>query len=225
MEEKKTFSLLVYRLNRALISIFIFPLSILFAIILAVNIKIPYLKWIIPSLVFIGLILLLIYCIVSRLIVTVENNKLVFHWNKKLIFNYKEIPTIDISEITALVFDDEGRNVLHKIVTRNKTIAFVCKNSYPLFKSDTKQFVDFLKSEITDLKIKDELDLWAEKGYLIWACRVNTVLLVLIPLVTIIISIMKGGKPKQLLLFFVILPKLIIYQFVMKEKIKKNRKG
>lgn len=224
MEEKKTFSLLVYRLNRALISIFIFPLWILLTIILAVNIKIPYLKWIIPSFVFIGLTLLLIYSIVSRLIVTVENNKLVFHWNKKLLFNYKEIPTIDISEVTALVFDDERRNALHRIVTRNKTIAFVCKKSYPLFKSDTKQFVDFLKSEVTDLKIKDEWDLWAEKGYLIWAYRINAVLLVLIPLVTIIISIIEGGKPKKLLLLFVILPKLIIYQFVMTGKIKKNRK-
>ncbi|MFJ1328185.1 hypothetical protein ACILFA_03555 [Capnocytophaga canimorsus] len=223
MEEKKTFSLLVYRLNRALISIFIFPLWILLTIILAVNIKIPYLKWIIPSFVFIGLTLLLIYSIVSRLIVTVENNKLVFHWNKKLLFNYKEIPTIDISEVTALVFDDERRNALHRIVTRNKTIAFVCKKSYPLFKSDTKQFVDFLKSEVTDLKIKDEWDLWAEKGYLIWAYRINTVLLVLVPLVTIVISIIKGEKPKNLLLLLVILPKLIIYQFIMAGKIKKNR--
>ncbi|CEN40244.1 hypothetical protein [Capnocytophaga cynodegmi] len=224
MEEKKTFSLLVYRLNRALISIFIFPLWILLTIILAVNIKIPYLKWIIPSLVFIGLTLLLIYSIVSRLIVTVENNKLVFHWNKKLLFNYKEIPTIDILEVTAIVFDDERRNALHRIVTRNKTITFVCKKSYLLFKSDTKQFVDFLKSEVTDLKIKDEWDLWAEKGYLIWAYRINTVLLVLVPLVTIIISIIEGGKPKKLLLLFVILPKLIIYQFIMAGKIKKNRK-
>ncbi|MFK8271885.1 hypothetical protein [Capnocytophaga canimorsus] len=223
MEEKKTFSLLVYRLNRALISIFIFPLWILLTIILAVNIKIPYLKWIIPSLVFIGLTLLLIYSIISRLIVTVENNKLVFHWNKKLLFNYKEIPTIDILEVTAIVFDDERRNALHRIVTRNETITFVCKKSYPLFKSDTKQFVDFLKSEVTDLKIKDEWDLWAEKGYLIWAYRINAVLLVLIPLVTIIISIIEGGKPKKLLLLFVILPKLIIYQFIMAGKIKKNR--
>ncbi|MFJ1474788.1 hypothetical protein ACILE9_11070 [Capnocytophaga cynodegmi] len=178
----------------------------------------------IPSLVFIGLTLLLIYSIVSRLIVTVENNKLVFHWNKKLLFNYKEIPTIDILEVTAIVFDDERRNALHRIVTRNKTITFVCKKSYLLFKSDTKQFVDFLKSEVTDLKIKDEWDLWAEKGYLIWAYRINTVLLVLVPLVTIIISIIEGGKPKKLLLLFVILPKLIIYQFIMAGKIKKNRK-
>ncbi|AEK23727.1 Conserved hypothetical protein [Capnocytophaga canimorsus Cc5] len=223
MEEKKTFSLLVYRLNRALISIFIFPLWILLTIILAVNIKIPYLKWIIPSFVFIGLTLLLIYSIVSRLIVTVENNKLVFHWNKKLLFNYKEIPTIDILEVTAIVYGFNEKEMLRKIVTRNKIITIGSGKSYPLFKSDTKQFVDFLKSEVTDLKIKDEWDLWAEKGYLIWAYRINAVLLALIPLVTIIISIIEGGKPKKLLLLFVILPKLIIYQFIMAGKIKKNR--
>ncbi|WP_400088558.1 hypothetical protein [Capnocytophaga canimorsus] len=223
MEEKKTFSLLVYRLNRVLINIFIFPLWILLTIILAVNIKIPYLKWIIPSLVFIGLTLLLIYSIVSRLIVTVENNKLVFHWNKKLLFNYKEIPTIDISEVTGIVSGFNEKEILRKIVTRNKIITIGSGKSYPLFKSDTKQFVDFLKSEVTDLKIKDEWDLWAEKGYLIWAYRINTVLLVQVPLVTIVISIIKGGKPKNLLLLLVILPKLIIYQFIMAGKIKKNR--
>ncbi|MFJ1365540.1 hypothetical protein ACILDU_03735 [Capnocytophaga canimorsus] len=141
MEEKKTFSLLVYRLNRALISIFIFPLWILLTIILAVNIKIPYLKWIIPSFVFIGLTLLLIYSIVSRLIVTVENNKLVFHWNKKLLFNYKEIPTIDILEVTAIVSGFNEKEILRKIVTRNKIITIGSGKSYPLFKSDTKQFV------------------------------------------------------------------------------------
>ncbi|WP_404812654.1 hypothetical protein ACIRNY_04050 [Capnocytophaga canimorsus] len=223
MEEKKTFSLLVYRLNRALISIFIFPLWILLTIILAVNIKIPYLKWIIPSFVFIGLTLLLIYSIVSRLIVTVENNKLVFHWNKKLLFNYKEIPTIDISEVTGIVYGFNEKEILRKIVTRNKIITIGSGKSYLLFKSDTKQFVDFLKSEVTDLKIKDEWGLWAEKEYLIWAYRINTVLLVLVPLVTIVISIIKGGKPKNLLLLLVILPKLIIYQFIMAGKIKKNR--
>ncbi|WGU70599.1 hypothetical protein QIU18_00085 [Capnocytophaga canimorsus] len=190
---------MVYRLNRALISIFIFPLWILLTIILAVNIKIPYLKWIIPSFVFIGLTLLLIYSIVSRLIVTVENNKLVFHWNKKLLFNYKEIPTIDILEVTAIVYGFNEKEMLRKIVTRNKIITIGSGKSYPLFKSDTKQFVDFLKSEVTDLKIKDEWDLWAEKGYLIWAYRINAVLLALIPLVTIIISIIEGGKPKKII--------------------------
>lgn len=223
MEEKKTFSLLIYRANRVLISGIIFFSLLPFIIILSLDFNIPYVKWVIVSLVLIGLILLLIYCTVSRLIVTVENNKLIFHWNKKLIFNYKDIPTIDISEITALVFDYEGRNEFRKIVTRDKTIAIGCGKSNRLFKSDTKQFVDFLKSEITDLQIKDEWDIWAEKGYLIWAYRINTVLLVLVPLVTIVISIIKGGKPKKLLLLFVILPKLIMHQFIMAGKIKKNR--
>lgn len=222
MEENKVFSLLIYRMYRVFISCFIFPIVVLICIALSVHISVPVLKWIIPIVIFIGLIRLLIYFTVSRITVHFTDDKLVFTRNKKLLFNYNAIPTINLSDINAIITDTK-ENTLHGIMTKNGNSKLRSVKPNLFFKSDTKQFIDFLKSEVNNLKIKDEFDLWAEKGYLIWAYHINTTLLVLIPLVTIIASVAKGGKPKRLLLLFVILPNLIFYQIKMKQKLKQHK--
>jgi hypothetical protein len=190
-------------------------------LLLPTHIDNSFFQWTIRVFGFIGLILLLRYFSVGRLIVTFENNKLKFVWNNKLIFKYRDIPTIDISEIKSIVLDNQGQ-ILRKIFTVDKEIVLGHGNPNNFFKSDSQEFISFLTSEVKNLKIKDSWDVWVEKGYLIWALRINTTILILGILLVIIFIFTKGFDSRHLLMLIFIIPQLILYQTQMKTKIKKN---
>jgi hypothetical protein len=217
----KTFNVLIYRQGRALISIMIFISLFIPILFLTTHIENSFVKWSLTLFCLIGLILLLRYYTVGRLFVTVDNSKILFKWNKKVLFKYKEIPTIDISEIKSIVLDNEGK-ILRKIIT--KKIEIELGHGYPnnYLKSDSQKFIQFLTSEINDLEIKDSWDVWVEKGLLKWALRINTIILVLGILIVGLYIVLKGYDSRQLLLLIFILPQLILYQIQMNTKINKN---
>lgn len=217
----KTFNILIYRQNRVLLSVLIFITLMFPILLLPSHIDNSFFQLTITISGFIGLILLLRYFTVGRLLVTFENNKLKFVWENKLIFKYKDIPTIEISEIKSIVLDNQGQ-ILRKILTDNNEIVLGHGNPSKLFKSDSQKFISFLTSEIKNLKIKDSWDVWVEKGYLIWALRINTTILVLGILIMIVFIVTKGFDSKHLLMLIFILPQLILYQLQMKTKTKKN---
>ena len=217
----RTFNILIYRQSRVLLSVLIFITLMFPILLLPTHIDNSFFQWTITIFGFIGLILLLRYYTVGRLIVTFENNKLKFDWNNKLIFKYRNIPTIEISEIKSIVLDNQGQ-ILRKILTDDKEIVLGHGNPNKLFKSDSQKFISFLTSEIKNLKILDSWDVWAEKGYLIWALRINTTILVLGILLMIVFIIAKGFDSRHLLMLIFILPQLILYQLQMKTKTKKN---
>lgn len=217
----RTFNVLIYRQSRVLLSVLIFIILMFPILLLPTHIDNSFFQWTIRVFGFIGLILLLRYFSVGRLIVTFENNKLKFVWNNKLIFKYRDIPTIDISEIKSIVLDNQGQ-ILRKIFTVDKEIVLGHGNPNNFFKSDSQEFISFLTSEVKNLKIKDSWDVWVEKGYLIWALRINTTILILGILLVIIFIFTKGFDSRHLLMLIFIIPQLILYQTQMKTKIKKN---
>ena len=218
---KKTFNILIYRQSRVLLSVLIFILLLFPILLLPTHIDNSFVQWTTSIIGFIGLIILLRYYSVGRLFVTYDNRTLKFDWKDKLIFKYSKIPTIEISEIQSVVLDNQGQ-ILRKIITDNSEIVLGHGNPNKLFKSDSQEFIRFLTSEIKDLNIKDSWDEWAEKGYLKWALRINTTILVLGFLIVISFIVVKGFNSRHLLMLIFILPQLIFYQLQMKTKTKKN---
>lgn len=78
MEKRiKTFNLFVYKDRRMLLSAILFIICPLFIIItIPPRIDVPYLRWIIPLSIIIGLILILIYFTISQVTVTFKDKKL-----------------------------------------------------------------------------------------------------------------------------------------------------
>ncbi|MFK8267123.1 hypothetical protein [Capnocytophaga cynodegmi] len=216
----KTFNLFVYKDRRMLLSAILFiicPLFIIFTI--PPRIDIPYFRWIIPLFLIIGLILALIYFTVSKVTVTFEDKKFIFEWKKKFIFNKKKILILSISDITGIVLNDQGERI-QMILTRDGKLAMKCLKPNFIFKSDEQQFFSFLRNKIKKLEVKDIWDVWKEKGYLIWIFRINTVGLILLPLIVIIFGIIREVRPLNVVMLSSVFLRLVGYQFIMRRKIK-----
>ena len=78
------------------------------------------LQWTTTILGLFGLVFLLRYFSVSWLYVTFDNNKLSFEWDRKILFNYREIPTIEISEIRRIVLDEMKEVYLERLLQIKK---------------------------------------------------------------------------------------------------------
>ncbi len=217
----KTFNIIIYKQYRILLSLLIFIILLFPILLLPTHIDNGLIQLTVTIFGIIGLIVLLRYFSVGRLFVTREDNKLKFKWDRKLIFKYREIPTTELSDIKSIVLDNQGQ-ILRKILTDNKEITLGHGNPNKWFKSDSQDFIRFLTTEIKDLEIKDSWDIWAEKGYLKWALRINTAILILGILIVTVFIILKGFDSRHLLMLIFILPQLILYQIKMKTKMKKT---
>lgn len=212
---------MIFKQSRVVISIFAFAILFLPVLLLPSHIDNSILQLAVTALGIIGLFGLLFYFAYGRLNVTYENETLHFEWKQKLLFNYAEIPDIEINEIKRLVID-QGQ-VLRKIVTDKTEITLGNNRPNNVFKSDSQVFIDFLSKNIQNKEIIDSWDIWVEKGYLKWALRINTALLLGAIGLLGFFAVTKGFDkipPASFFMLIFFLPQMFLYQKQMKNKIK-----
>ncbi|RXM41090.1 hypothetical protein BOQ62_02195 [Chryseobacterium sp. CH21] len=150
------------------------------------------------------------YYIVGSLKITINESELFFEWKKKFMFNYNPIKSIKINDIKTIVLDEE--RLLRKIKTDDTVIHI---NNSKIKSEDAEKFISRLKN---DIKIIDSWDEFAEKGYLRLAYRINSIILIISIIITIIFTMLKGFNPVSLSVLLLFIPQLILYQKQMKDK-------
>ncbi|UBM61349.1 hypothetical protein LA303_07915 [Candidatus Sulfidibacterium hydrothermale] len=210
----KQFELTIFGQSRILLIVFMFPISLLTAFFIGLEINISILNIIIPIL-FLGLVgFVLYYFTVGHLKVIQKENRLEFEWNKKSLFNYKKIEPIEINQIETLVIDQN--QLLKKIITRERVVKI---NNGKIYKKDSAKFIDFL-TENSNARVIDSWDVWDEKGWLKPAYRINTIILISFIGIVVIYTILKGFNSRLLLFTPLLISQLFLYQLQMKRKKK-----
>ncbi len=212
---------MIFKQSRIVISIFAFAILFLPVLLLPSHIDNSILQLAVTALGIIGLFGLLFYFAYGRLNVTYENETLHFEWQKKLIFEYAKIPDIELNEIKRLVID-QGQ-ILRKIITDEIEITLGNNRPNNILKSDSQAFINFLLKEIQDKEIIDSWDIWVEKGFLKWALRINTIILIVVIGILGFFAVTKGFEkipPASFFMLIFLLPQMILYQKQMKNKIK-----
>jgi hypothetical protein len=203
------------------ISIFAFAILFIPVLLLPSHIDNSILQFVVTVLGIIGLFGLLFYFSYGRLNVTYDNESLHFEWQPKLLFNYAEIPDIELNEIKRLVID-QGQ-ILRKIVTDKTEITLGNNRPNNVFKSDSQVFIDFLTDQVENKEIIESWDIWAEKGYLKWALRINTIILLAVIGILGFFAATKGFDkipPASFFMLIFFLPQMFLYQRQMKNRIK-----
>jgi hypothetical protein len=212
---------LIFKQNRVLISILAFSVLFIPALLLPSHIDNSVVQLAVTVLGIIGLFGLLLYFSYGRLNVTYDNGTLHFRWKQKLLFNYAEIPDIELSEIKRLVID-QGQ-ILRKIVTDTSEVTLGNNRPSNVFKSDSQKFIDFLTEQVQNKEITDSWKIWVEKGYLKWALRINTIILIGVIGILGFVAVTKGFDkipPASLFMLIFFFPQMFLYQIQMKNKIK-----
>ena len=202
-------------------SIFCFTILFLPVLLLPSHIDNSILQFVVTILGIIGLFGLLFYFSYGRLNVAYDNKSLHFEWQPKLLFNYPKIPDIELNEIKRLVID-QGQ-ILRKIVTDKTEITLGNNRPNNVFKSDSQEFIDFLADQVEKKEILDSWDIWVEKGYLKWALRINTIIILSVIGLLGFFAITKGFDkipPASFFMLIFFLPQILLYQKQMKNKIK-----
>jgi len=212
----KQYELTIFRQNRILLVVLIFPISLLTALFIGLEIKISILNIIIP-ISFLGIVGFgLYYFTIGHLIITQKENRLEFEWNKKAIFNYDNIEPIEINQIETIVIDQD--QLLKKIITQDRVVKI---NNGKIKQKDSSEFIDFLTKN-ANARIIDSWDVWDEKGWLKTAYRINTILLTLFIGIVVVYTVLKGFNSRLLLFAPFLIIELILYQQQMKRKKRKN---
>ncbi len=204
-----------------MISIFAFAILFLPVLLLPSHIDSSILQLVVTVLGIIGLIGLLFYFSYGRLNVSYYNETLHFEWQKKALFNYSKIPNIELNEIKRLVID-QGQ-ILRKIVTDKTEITLGNNRPNNVFKSDSQVFINFLTDQVENKEIIDSWDIWVEKGYLKWALRINTIIILVVIGILGFFTVTKGFDeipPASFFMLIFFLPQMLLYQRQMKNKIK-----
>lgn len=179
------FDLTIFRQSRVLIGIFLTPFVFIGLILLGIEL----------GNIFIGLLLFCVYLftlyyfVVGHLTITVDNEQLKFSWTKKLFFNFKNIEPLNITDIRTIVIDNGL--LLRKIITNNRTIKI---NTTKIQQKDTSKLICQLGilTEQNNVRKIDSWDEWADKGYIKTAYRINSIILVLVTIITISVIVKKG---------------------------------
>ena len=215
----KKFSIVVFKQSRVVLSIFAFAILFLPVLILPSHIDDNLLQITVTVVGILALFGLLFYFSYGRLTVTLNDENLHFEWRPKLLFNYARIPEVKLSEINRLVID-QGE-VLRKISTHSTEITLGHNRPNNLIKSDAQEFIAFLTGLPGNYKVVDSWDVWAEKGYLKWALRINTGILIGSVGILIFYAATKGFNQIPSASFFLllfILPQTFLYQKQLKSK-------
>lgn len=204
-----------------LLSILVFAVLFIPVLLLPSHIDNSIVQLIMSVLGIIGLFGLLFYFSRGRLNVTYDNETLHFEWQQKLLFNYAKIPDLEVNEIKLLVID-QGQ-ILRKIVTDNVEITLGNIGPNNVFKSDSQEFIGFLIDKVQNKEIVDSWDIWVKKGYLKWAYRINTIILIGVIGVLVFFGVTKGIDkipPASFFMLIFFLPQMFLHQRHMKNKIK-----
>ena len=215
----KQFELTIFGQSRILLIVFMFPISLLTALFIGLEINISILNIIIPIL-FLGLVGFgLYYFSVGHLTVIQKEKRLEFTWSKKAIFKYNDIPPIEIDKIETLVIDQN--ELLKKIITHDRVVKI---NNGKIYKKDSAKFIDFLTKN-SNARVIDSWDVWDEKGWLKTVYRINTIILISFIGIVVIYTILKGFNSRLLLFAPLLISQLFLYQLQMKGKKKKKTNG
>jgi hypothetical protein len=174
--------------------------------------------WIVSIPMFAGLSGLIYYFAKGDLIVDIDEETLLFTWKKKLIFNYNAIEPIAVKDIKTVVID-QGE-LLRKIITSDREVKI---SNGKLLMKDSQKFIALLRSTIKQNggRAIDSWDVWQEKGYLKWALRINTVIIISIVGIIVAFGVIKGFEkipPASFFMSVFLLPQMLLYQRQMKEK-------
>ena len=198
--------------------VFLAPIILVGSLLLGLALMPKNYFWAVSIPLFAGLSGLLYYFIKQDLEIDLQEDTLFFKWQKKVMFNYKEIESIPVREIKTVVID-QGQ-LLRKIITSDREINI---SNGKLLMKDSQKFIDLLRSIINqnEGKIIDSWDVWQEKGYLKWALRINTVIIISVVGIIIAFGVIKGFDkipPASFFMLIFILPQMLLYQRQMNEK-------
>src|SRR5690606_7527341 len=115
------------------------------------------------------------YFVYGKLMINFYEGKFKFVWEPKLFFKFKNIPDLKIQDIQKVVLDNE--EIIRKIIAKDREIILGNGKPKTIVKSDSQEFIRFLLEACVNVKIVDSWDVWYENGYLKWALRVNTVII------------------------------------------------
>lgn len=214
----KNYKLTIFNQARVIAVVFIFPVILLGSLFAGLELMPKGYFWIVSIPIFAGLSGLMYYFAKGDLIVDFDNETLIFKWEKKLIFNYPTIEAIPAKEIKIVVIDQD--QLLRKIITSNREIKI---SNGKLLMKDSQKFISLLESIINQNggRIIDSWDVWKEKGYLKWALRINTTIIIGVVSLIVIFGIIKGFDnvpPASFFMLIFLLPQMLLYQRQMKEK-------
>lgn len=213
---------MIIRQSRVLFSIVIFVALFFPILLLPSAIENLFFRWIITVFGIIFLLATLVYFVHGRLKINFHEGTFQFVWEPKLFFKYKKIPDLKIHDIQKVVLDDE--EIIRKIITIDREIILGHGKPNTFLGSDSQEFIKFLLEECENVRIVDSWDVWYEKGYLKWALRINTVIILFAVIAFVFIAVTKGIKSIAPIAFFMIigfLSQLFIYQKQMIVKKKK----
>ena len=214
----KNYQLTIFNQSRVIAIVFLFPVSLLGSLFTGLEIM-PESYFLVVSIpMFTGLSGLMYYFAKGDLYVDFDNETLIFTWKKKLIFNYPAIESIPAKEIETIVVDQN--QLLRRIITSNRELKI---SNGKLLMKDSQKFINLLETIINQNggRIMDSWDFWKEKGYLKWALRINTVIIIAVVGIIGAFGIIKGFDkipPASFFMLVFFLPQMLLYQRQMKEK-------
>jgi len=214
----KSYKLTIFNQSRVIAIVFLLPVILLGSLFAGLEFMPKGYFWIVSIPIFAGLSGLIYYFAKGDLIVDFDDETLIFKWKKKLIFNYSAIKAIPAKEIETLVIDQH--QLLRKIITSDREINI---SNGKLLMKDSQKFINLLRSIIiqNDGREIDSWDVWQEKGYLKWALRINTVVIVSVVGLIVAFGVIKGFDkipPASFFMLIFLLPQMLLYQRQMKEK-------
>ncbi|WP_157609323.1 hypothetical protein [Psychroflexus torquis] len=214
----KSYKLTIFNQSRVITIVFLLPVILLGSLFAGLEFMPKGYFWIVSIPMFAGLSGLIYYFAKGDLIVDFNDETLIFKWKKKLIFNYSAIEAIPAKEIKTVVIDQH--QLLRKIITSDREINI---SNGKLLMKDSQKFINLLRSIIrqNDGRAIDSWDVWQEKGYLKWALRINTVVIVSVVGLIAAFGVIKGFDkipPASFFMSIFLLPQMLLYHRQMKEK-------
>jgi hypothetical protein len=171
----KSYKLTIYNQSRVIEMVLLLPFIIFVSLFSGLEIMPKGYFWIATIPILVGLSGMMYYFVKGDLTIEFEEDTLTFIWKDKLIFNYSDIEAISAKDIKIVIIDQD--QFLRKIVTSDREIKI--SHGKPFIK-DSQGFITLLSSIINQNggRIIDSWDDWNEKGYLKWALRINTLIII-----------------------------------------------
>ena len=215
-----TYNLTIFNQSRIIVIVFLAPVALIGSFLLGLEFMPKNYFWVLTLPLLTILLGVLFYFAKQSLKIECKENTLSFEWKRKLFFNYSPIDPVSISEIETIVIDQN--QLLKKIITTDREINI---SNGKLLMKDSQRFINKLRSIISQNngRVIDSWDVWQEKGYLKWALRINTVIIVLITGILIIFGLVKGFDkipPTSFFMLVFFLPQMLLYQKQMTNKNK-----
>jgi len=207
------FKLTIFRQSRVLFGLLVLPFAFIGLLLLGLELG----NFIFGLLLFALYLFLYYYFTVGHLTISIDNEHLQFFWTKKIVFNYKDVEPINLHDINTIVID--SGQFLRKFSTPDTTIYI---NTTKINPQDNFKFIHFLQglSKENNIRVINSWREWADKGYLKTAYRINIAVIAIAFVVVSIFVFLKGLSSRQLFIFLLFIPQLILHDKQMKLELK-----